>query len=76
MRFVIIHNDALVEGIAGMIGIVLFREFVHDSLPIKMDVYHKIALAWGMTWLLRKISVNAYHLFGDKYALSDIAVNL
>ena len=47
MRLVLMHYAAVVEGIAGMIGIILFRKLLHHYLPVKIDFYEKFALVWG-----------------------------
>ena len=64
MKLSIITHVQLVEGLAGVLGLLLFRLFIHkidrkDHIPTLGEV----AIAWGLTWILRKISVNAWLLY-------------
>ena len=79
MELSIITHVQIVEGLAGVIGLLLFRLVVHmvdrkDHIPTLGEV----AIAWGMTWILRKISVNAWLLYArtHNHPPHTYAVNL
>ena len=79
MKLSIITNVQIEEGLAGVIGLLLFRLVVHmmdrqDHIP----TIGEVAIAWGLTWILRKISVNAWLLYAraNNHHPHTYAVNL
>jgi len=64
MKLSIITTTEIVEGFAGVMGILLFRLIVHmiDKRD-HISTLGEVAIAWRMTWVLRKISVNLWLLY-------------
>ena len=79
MRLSIITNVQIVEGLAGVIGLLIFRFFVHKiDRKAHIPTLGEVALAWGLTWILRKVSVNAWLLYArtNNHKPHTYAVNL
>ena len=64
MKLELINSAQIIEGLAGVFGLWLFRLVLHymDKKNLLSNVT-EIALAWGVTWILRKVSVNVWQLY-------------
>ena len=60
MGVTLINGVNIVEGIAGGIATALFYYILKKLYMRKKDMAIRLGLAFGLTWLTRKLAVNIY----------------
>ena len=64
MQLELINSVQIIEGLAGVLGLVIFRwVMLYLDKKNRFSNITEIALAWGLTWILRKVSVNVWQLY-------------